>query len=66
MLSVAGVIANCAAWEDVPEFGRDRLKRLRKFLPFENDIPWHDTLARALARALSIINVEQLEECVRQ
>ena len=60
MLTVAGVIADCDGWEDVADFGRDRLEWLRQFLPFENGIPSHDTLARVF----SIINVEQLEACV--
>ena len=60
ILTVAGVIADCDGWEDIADFGRDRLEWLRQFLPFENGIPSHDTLARVF----SIINVEQLEECV--
>ena len=60
ILTVAGVIADCDGWEDIAAFGRDRLEWLRQFLPFENGIPSHDTLARVF----SIINVEQLEGCV--
>ena len=60
ILTVAGVIADCDGWEDIADFGRDRLEWLRQFLPFENGIPSHDTLARVF----SIINVEQLEGCV--
>lgn len=60
MLAVAGVIADCDGWDDVADFGRDRLEWLRQFLPFENGVPSHDTLARVF----SIIDVEQLEECV--
>ena len=53
ILTVAGVIADCDGWEDIADFGRDRLEWLRQFLPFENGIPSHDTLARVF----SIINV---------
>ena len=60
ILTVAGVIADCDGWEDIADFGRDRLEWLRQFLPFKNGIPSHDTLARVF----SIINVEQLEGCV--
>lgn len=60
MVAVAGVIADCDGWEDVADFGRDRLEWLRQFLPFENGVPSHDTLARVF----SIIDVEQLEGCV--
>lgn len=57
MLAVAGVTADC---DGVADFGRDRLEWLRQFLPFENGVPSNDTLARVF----SIIDVEQLEECV--
>jgi predicted transposase YbfD/YdcC len=60
MVAVAGVIADCDGWEDVADFGRDRLDWLRGFLPFENGVPSHDTFARVF----SVVDVEQLEACV--
>lgn len=60
MVAVAGVIADCDGWEDVADFGRDRLDWLRRFLPFENGVPSHDTFARVF----SVVDVEQLEACV--
>ena len=60
MVAVAGVIADCDGWEDVADFGRDRLDWLRQFLPFENGVPSHDTFARVF----SVVNVEQLEASV--
>ena len=62
MVAVAGVIADCDGWEDVADFGRDRLDWLRQFLPFEHGVPSHDTFARVF----SIIDVEHLEACVTQ
>ena len=60
MVVGAGVVADCDGWEDVADFGRDRLEWLRQFLPFEDGVPAHDTFARVF----SIINVEDLEACV--
>jgi len=45
----AGVIADCDGWEDVADFGRDRLDWIRQFLPFENGVPPHDTFARVFS-----------------
>jgi hypothetical protein len=57
IVAVAGVIADCDGWEDVADFGRDRLDWLRRFLPFENGVPSHDTFARVF----SVVDAEQLE-----
>jgi predicted transposase YbfD/YdcC len=60
MLAVAGIIADCDGWEDVADFGRDRLDWLRQFLPFENGVPSHDTFGRVF----SVVDVEPLEACL--
>ena len=46
---VAGLIADCDGWDDVAQFGRDRLDWLRQFLPFENGVPSEDTFARVFS-----------------
>ena len=56
------MIADCDGWEDVADFGRDRLDWLRRFLPFENGVPSPDTFARVF----SVVDVEQLEACVAE
>jgi len=60
MVAVAGVIADCDTWEDVADFGRDRLEWLRQFLPFEHGVPSHDTFGRVF----SVVDVESLEACL--
>ena len=62
MVAVAGVIADCDGWDDVADFGRDRLQWLRNFLPFENDVPSHDTFGRVF----SVLDPGQLEETVTE
>jgi hypothetical protein len=46
-LTISAVIAGCQGWEEIEDFGHDRLDWLRKFVSFENGIPKHDTIARA-------------------
>lgn len=62
MVAVAGVIADCDGWEDVADFGQDRLEWLRQFLPFENGVPSHDTFARVF----SVVDVEHFEACIAE
>lgn len=60
LVTVAAIVADCDGWDDVAEFGRDRLEWLQQFLPFEQGIPSHDTFARVF----SVVDVESLEACV--
>jgi len=49
-LSVCAVLSGAEGWEDIEDFGLVKLDWLRKYLPFENGIPKHDTIARVLSR----------------
>jgi len=49
-LSVCAVLSNAEGWEDIEDFGHIKLDWLRKYLPFANGIPKHDTIARVLSR----------------
>lgn len=49
-LSVCAVLSGAEGWEDIEDFGLVKLAWLRKYLPFENGIPKHDTIARVLSR----------------
>lgn len=60
LVTVAAIVADCDGWDDVAEFGRDRLDWLQQFLPFEHGVPSHDTFARVF----SVVDVESLEVCV--
>ncbi len=47
-LFISAVLCGAEGWEDIEDFGHARLDWLKKYFPFENGIPKHDTLARAL------------------
>lgn len=48
-LTVSAVISDCSEWQEIIEFGEDKLTWLRKFHPFKNGIPSHDTLNRVFS-----------------
>ena len=50
LLSICAVIAGAEGWEDIEDFGHLKLDWLRKYLPFKNGIPRHDTIARVICR----------------
>ena len=49
-VAVCGAICDCNSWVDIATFGRCKLAWFRKFLPFENGIPSHDTFTELFAR----------------
>jgi predicted transposase YbfD/YdcC len=53
-VALCGAICDCNSWTDVADFGRAKLAWFRKFLPFENGIPSHDTFTEVFARLETI------------
>jgi len=49
-LSISAVLCGAEGWEEIEDFGHARLDWLKKYFPFENGIPKHDTIARVLSR----------------
>lgn len=58
-LTISAVIAGSQGWEEIEEFGHDRLDWLRKFVAFENGIPTHDTVARVISK----IDMQKFQSC---
>jgi predicted transposase YbfD/YdcC len=50
VLALCATIANCEAWEDIEDFGNQRIKWLRKYVPLKHGIPSHDTIGRVISR----------------
>ena len=48
-LILAAVICGVQSWCGVEDFGNDRLEWLRKYLPYANGIPSHDTIGRVMS-----------------
>ncbi|MBW2993929.1 ISAs1 family transposase [Candidatus Woesearchaeota archaeon] len=46
LLTLCGVICGCEGWADLEEFGKQKLKFLRRYRPFEYGTPSDDTLRR--------------------
>ena len=58
-LVICAVIASCKGWEQIADFGEDRLDRLKQYGEFENGTPSDDTIARAV----SVLNPKKFQEC---
>lgn len=48
-LVVNAVISGFEEWEEIQDFGREKIGWLRQYLPYEQGIPSHDTLNRVLS-----------------
>ena len=48
-LILAAVICGVQSWCGVEEFGNDRIEWLRKYYPYKNGIPSHDTIGRVMS-----------------
>ena len=47
-VALCGAICDCNAWTDVATFGKCKLDWFRRFFPFENGVPSHDTFSEVL------------------
>ena len=48
-LVLAAVICGVQSWCGVEDFGKSRLQWLRKYFPYANGIPSHDTIGRVMS-----------------
>lgn len=58
-LVISAVISGIEHWEEIEDFGEDEIDWLKKYLPYKNGIPSHDTLNRVM----SGLCPKQFEEC---
>ena len=59
LTTLCAKICDAQSWEDIQDFGEARIEFLRKYLPYKNGIPSHDTLARVF----SLIDPKQFKAC---
>ena len=45
-LAITAVISGCEGWEEIEDFGNEKLDWLRQYLPYEEGIPSDDTISR--------------------
>jgi len=64
-VALCGAICDCNSWVDVASFGKCKLAWFRKFLPFENGIPSHDTFTELFARLDTLEFYAALESWAR-
>ena len=65
-VALCGAICDCNAWTDVATFGKCKLDWFRKFFPFENGVPSHDTFSEVFARLDTVELYAALESWARE
>ena len=58
-LAVVVVIAGAEGWEEIEDFGKDKLAWLQQYGDYKNGIPVHDTIARVI----SMLNPKKFQSC---
>lgn len=58
-LSVCAVLSGFEEWDEIVDFGEEKLNWLRKYLPYAHGIPSHDTLNRVI----SLVDDRVFEQC---
>ncbi len=61
-LTISGVLCGAEDWVNISEFGNTQLEWLRKYLPFNNGVPSHDTLGRVFEQ----LDSKEFERCFIQ
>lgn len=64
-LCISSILCGMDGWEDIEDFGHSKLDWLRRFFPFENGIPRHDTIARVISRLSPKVLQESFVEWVQ-
>lgn len=59
LTTLCAYICDAKSWEDIQEFGETRLDFLKKYLPYKNGIPSHDTFSRVF----SLMNPQEFKQC---
>ena len=58
-LCISAVISGFQDWDEIVDFGEEKIDWLRKYLPFANGIPSHDTVNRVI----SMLDYRVFEAC---
>ncbi len=61
-LTFCATVCGSESYQEVVDFGEERLDWLRKFLPYQNGMPSHDTIGRVF----SMMNTKQLEKVLTE
>lgn len=59
LTTLCAKICDAESWEDIQDFGEAKLEFLKKYLPYKNGIPSHDTFARVF----SLLDPKQFKAC---
>ena len=57
--TLCAVICGADSWYDIEDYGKARIYFLKRFFPYKNDIPSHDTIGRFF----SLLNPDNFKDC---
>jgi len=57
--TLCAVISGAESWYDIEDFGKARISFLKRFFPYENGIPSHDTIGRFF----SLLDPQNFKDC---
>ena len=46
MLTICAVLSGCNEWNEIEDYGNQKLEWLKTFIPLKNGVPSHDTINR--------------------
>jgi predicted transposase YbfD/YdcC len=58
-LTICSVLSGFSEWDEIVDFGEEKIHWLRKYHPYDNGIPSHDTINRVMG----MIDYRAFEEC---
>lgn len=59
LLCLLGILCGCETWEEIEDYGHDKLDLLREYAPYANGVPSDNTLCRLF----SALDADALREC---
>lgn len=62
LIVLCGTICGAEGWDEFQEFGKQKLRFLKSYLPFKNGIPCHETFRRVI----SSLNPDEFKDCFIQ
>ncbi|MCL4162722.1 UNVERIFIED_CONTAM: hypothetical protein GTU68_018161 [Idotea baltica] len=66
VVALCATIANCETWDEIEDFGNERLEWFEQYLELQHGIPSHDTIARVISALDTAKFFECLQEWVTQ
>ena len=61
VIALCATIANCETWDEIEDFGNERIDWFKQYLDLEHGVPSHDTIGRVI----SLLDTAKFFECLQ-